>query len=68
MIRLVRTSEGIEIDHNGKLSGRGAYLHELQSCWEIGLKGSLAKALRTEMSPADKDRLSAFMSSLPEED
>lgn len=67
MTRLVRTPSGVQIDLTGKLSGRGAYLHNLLSCWEAGLKGSLAKALRTEISVEDRDRLVAFMESLTEE-
>ena len=67
MTRLVRTPEGIQIDLTGKLAGRGAYLHNVQSCWEAGLKGALVKALRTEISTDDRDRLAAFINSLPEE-
>lgn len=67
MTRLVRTPEGVQIDLTGKLAGRGAYLHDLQTCWEAGLKGALARALKTELSADDRDRLVAFMESLPEE-
>jgi predicted RNA-binding protein YlxR (DUF448 family) len=67
MTRLVRTQEGIEIDLTGKLAGRGAYLHNLRSCWETGLKGALNRALKTEISVDDRDRLAAFMESLPED-
>ena len=67
MIRLVRTTEGVQIDLTGKLAGRGAYLHDLRPCWEAGLKGVLNRALKTEISAEDRDRLTAFMESLPEE-
>jgi len=67
MTRLVRTPEGVQIDHAGKLAGRGAYLHNLQSCWQAGLRGTLSRALKTELTTADHDRLKAFMESLPEE-
>jgi predicted RNA-binding protein YlxR (DUF448 family) len=67
MTRLVRTPEGVQIDLTGKLAGRGAYLHDLHSCWEAGLKGALAKALKTEISAEDQERLVAFMESLVEE-
>ena len=67
MTRLVRTPEGVQIDITGKLAGRGAYLHNLQSCWEVGLKGALGRALKTKISPDDHDHLAAFMESLPEE-
>jgi len=67
MTRLVRTIDGVQIDLTGKLAGRGAYLHDLRSCWEAGLKGSLARALKTEITVEDHDRLTAFMESLSEE-
>jgi len=68
MTRLVRTPEGVQIDLTGKLIGRGAYLHNLRSCWEAGLKGSLSRALRTTISPDDHDHLVAYLESLPKED
>jgi len=67
MTRLVRTIEGVQIDLTGKLAGRGAYLHDLRSCWEAGLRGPLARALKTEISAEDHDRLTAFIESLHEE-
>jgi predicted RNA-binding protein YlxR (DUF448 family) len=67
LVRVVRTSEGVQVDQTGKLAGRGAYLHERRVCWEQGLKGALAHALKTELTPEDRERLIAFMESLPEE-
>ena len=67
MTRLVRTTEGIQIDHTGKIAGRGAYLHNLHSCWEAGLKGPLARALKTKISVDDRDRLELFLNSLTDE-
>jgi predicted RNA-binding protein YlxR (DUF448 family) len=67
MIRLVRTPEGVLVDPTGKLAGRGAYLHDRRECWELGLKGGLARALKVELLVEDRDRLEAFMNSLPEE-
>jgi len=67
MTRLVRTPEGIQIDLTGKIAGRGAYLHNTKTCWEAGLKGSLARALNTKISADDSDRLAAFMGSFPKE-
>ena len=64
LIRIVRQSEGIEIDLTGKLHGRGAYLHNVYSCWEKGLKGALAQALKTEITMEDKEKLSAFAKTL----
>lgn len=66
LIRLVRTAEGIEIDGAGKKSGRGAYLHPYQSCWQAALRGGrLEQALRTSISQEDKNKLLEFMAALP---
>lgn len=67
LIRLVHCPEGVLVDATGKLAGRGAYLHNLRSCWERGLKGALAAALKTELTTEDHQRLSTFMASLPDE-
>jgi uncharacterized protein len=56
----------VEIDPTGKLAGRGAYLHDQRSCWERGLRGSLAHALKTTLTPEDRERLSSYMENLPE--
>ncbi len=68
LIRLVRRPEGVQIDPTGKMPGRGAYLHNLRSCWEKGLKGSLAHALKVDLQPEELDRLRQFMQTLPEEE
>jgi predicted RNA-binding protein YlxR (DUF448 family) len=67
LIRIVRSPEGVQVDSTGKLAGRGAYLHDRRSCWERGLKGALAHALKTELTTEDRERLQAFMAKLPEE-
>jgi predicted RNA-binding protein YlxR (DUF448 family) len=56
------------MDPTGKLAGRGAYLHNVRLCWEKGLKGPLAHALKVDLTPGDLDLLSKFMQNLPEED
>ena len=66
LIRLVKTEDGVRIDLSGKLPGRGAYLHDQKSCWNRGLKGSLAKALRTTIPERDIAALNAYMEDLPE--
>jgi len=68
LIRIVRVSGSVEIDPTGKKAGRGAYLHDRRSCWEQGLKGALENALKVEFVASDRERLLAFMSSLPEEE
>jgi predicted RNA-binding protein YlxR (DUF448 family) len=67
LIRIVRSQDGIQVDPTGKLAGRGAYLHNRRSCWEQGLKGALARALKTELAAEDKERLQDFVRTLPEE-
>jgi len=67
MIRIVRTPEGARIDLTGKAPGRGAYLHDQRSCWEAGLRGALARALRTELTSGDREMLAAHMQELKAE-
>lgn len=67
LIRIVRTVDGVQVDPTGKLSGRGAYLHDRRSCWERGLRGALSHALKVDLTQADRDRLEAFAAALPEE-
>lgn len=66
LIRLVRTAEGVLIDPNGKLPGRGAYLHDQKSCWVKGLKGPLENALRTTIREQDLAVLKTYMEGLPD--
>jgi predicted RNA-binding protein YlxR (DUF448 family) len=66
LLRLVHQPDGVQVDPTGKMAGRGAYLHNLRDCWEKGLKGPLAHALKTNLTPADLDRLHQFMQTLPE--
>jgi uncharacterized protein len=66
LIRIVRSPEGIHIDLTGKAAGRGAYLHDLRSCWERGLRGALANALKANLSEADREQLRDFMVTLPD--
>ena len=66
LVRVVRTADGVLVDPTGKLAGRGAYLHDRRPCWESGLGGSLAHALKTELSAADREHLEAFMNTLPQ--
>jgi predicted RNA-binding protein YlxR (DUF448 family) len=68
MVRVVRTTQGVQIDTTGKLAGRGAYLHQTRTCWERGLKGALASALKTEITPDDFERLIAHQETFTEDD
>ena len=42
-------------------------MHDQRSCWEAGLRGSLAQALRTELSQDDRRILLAHMDGLPDD-
>lgn len=64
MIRIVRTAEGVRVDPTSKMAGRGAYLHDRRECWERGLKGALANALKTTLSVEERANLEEFMSTL----
>ena len=67
LLRLVRQPEGVQVDPTGKMAGRGAYLHNMRSCWEKGLKGPLAHALKVDLTPSDLERLRQYMLTLPED-
>ena len=54
------------VDTSGKLTGRGAYLHDRRSCWEQGLKGSLSRALQVDLTHENREHLLTYMESLPE--
>ena len=66
LVRVVRTPQGeCTVDATGKLPGRGAYICRQPSCWEKALRGGrLAHALRGEVSPADKEKLEGFATTL----
>jgi len=66
MIRVVRTAEGVRVDPTGKMAGRGAYLHDRRECWERGLKGALANALKATLAVDERALLEEFMHTLPE--
>ena len=65
MVRIVRTADGVQVDPTGKVSGRGAYLHDQRECWERGMKGTLAHALKAELTAEDRVRLENFIKTLP---
>jgi predicted RNA-binding protein YlxR (DUF448 family) len=66
-MRIVRTPEGVRYDPTGKADGRGAYLHDKRSCWEQALRGSLAHALKTELTQKDKEHLAEIMNGLKDD-
>jgi uncharacterized protein len=62
MVRIVRAPDGaVGVDPTGKRSGRGAYLCLQQPCWQTALKRhALDKALKTELTAADREALAAY--------
>jgi len=62
MVRIVRAPDGaVSVDPTGKRSGRGAYPCLQPTCWTAALKRhALDKALKTELSAADREALAAF--------
>ena len=67
LIRLVRTPAGpVELDASGKKSGRGAYLCRYRQCWDEGLaKRALDRALKTQITPENRQALADFAAQLP---
>ena len=67
LIRVVRSPQGIVIDPSGKMTGRGAYLHNRRSCWERGLEGPLSAALKAEITTDVRETLETYAASFPDE-
>lgn len=68
LVRIVRTPEGVLLDSTGKAAGRGAYIHNIRSCWEQALKGPINHALRVELTSEDRQRLNEYVNRLPQEE
>ena len=62
LIHLVRIPDGsVQVDTNGKMAGRGAYLCQTRECWTIGLKGGrLEHALRTPLTQDNREQLTRY--------
>ncbi|MEN6570909.1 MAG: YlxR family protein [Anaerolineaceae bacterium] len=65
LVRIVRTADGVVVDPTGKIAGRGAYVHNSRSCWELALKGPVSRALRGELTEDDRTRLLEYLKTLP---
>lgn len=62
---MVNTDNIVEVDPRGKKAGRGAYLCPRVECWDTGInKGRLDYALRTRLSPENRQALLDFARSL----
>ena len=49
------------------MAGRGAYLHDRRECWERGLNGALANALKATLTSDERAKLEEFMNTLPQD-
>ncbi len=56
------------MDPTGKVAGRGAYVHNVRSCWEQALKGPINHALKMEITQADRQMLQEYIDRMPEND
>jgi predicted RNA-binding protein YlxR (DUF448 family) len=53
MLRIVKTREGVSVDREQRLSGRGAYVHRDAGCVRMAAeRGSLGKTLRCAIPAA----------------
>jgi predicted RNA-binding protein YlxR (DUF448 family) len=60
LLRIARGPGGVVVDPTGKAPGRGAYVHREVVCARESLRtGTLARALRTGLSPDELARLTA---------
>jgi predicted RNA-binding protein YlxR (DUF448 family) len=60
LLRVARTPEGVRVDPEGKLPGRGVYVHRELACVEAASKrGAFGRALRAGLSAEEAARLRA---------
>jgi predicted RNA-binding protein YlxR (DUF448 family) len=50
------------------MAGRGAYVHDRYACWEIGLEGALAHALKINITNEEMEHLLTFAKTLTDAD
>jgi hypothetical protein len=63
LTRLVHNDTGLVIDRTGKANGRGAYLCDDSQCWQRAAQSDvLNQALRTSLTPTDRDLLRQHVS------
>ncbi len=67
LIRFVRGPGGVSVDPSGKAPGRGAYVHADPDCWAAAMKGSLAHALKVNISDEERQNLDQAMNNMFDE-
>jgi predicted RNA-binding protein YlxR (DUF448 family) len=71
LVRVVRQADGqVRLDVTGKAPGRGAYVHDKLTCWQLALNGGrLAHALKLDqLAEADRAALQDYAAALPKDD
>ena len=63
LLRIVRTPSGeVRIDPDGRVAGRGAYVHRSAGCIELAMqRGALARALRASVGSDEARKLRWFI-------
>ena len=69
LLRLVCSTDIVEVDLRGKKPGRGVYICSRRKCWETGLKGNrIDYGLRTKLSAENRRTLLEYGKSLAEKE
>ena len=53
LTRLVMLDGRVQVDHGGKMNGRGAYLCANRQCWQSIKRATLSRALRQDLTDDD---------------
>ena len=65
LIRIVAGPDGLQIDTNGKMPGRGAYLCRSEECMRLALKkNAFGRNLKTEVSRQQAESLAEQIAAL----
>ncbi len=60
LLRVARTPEGVRVDPEGQLPGRGVYVHREPGCVDAASKrGAIGRALRAGLDAEEAARLRA---------
>ena len=71
LVRVVKQADGrVRLDATRKAPGRGAYVHDKLTCWQLALTGGrLAHALKLDqLEEIDRAELQAYAAALPKDD
>jgi hypothetical protein len=69
LLRLICSTDIVEVDLRGKKPGRGVYICSRRICWETGLKGNrIDYGLRTKLSAENRRTLLEYGISLADKE